>query len=54
MVTAPDKQSAFNEAQCEVINMLSCLGDEADFRALKSVWEDSRNTPRGGAGKGAC
>lgn len=37
MVTATDKQSAFNEAQYEVINMLSCLGDEADFRALKSV-----------------
>ncbi len=37
MVTTMDKTLAFNDAQYEVINMLSCLDDEADFRALKSM-----------------
>ena len=27
----------FTPAQCEVVNLLSCLGDEADVVALKSV-----------------
>ena len=37
MTIAQNNRSYFTPAQCEVVNLLSCLGDEADLAALKSV-----------------
>ena len=37
MAIIQNNRSYFTPAQCEVVNLLSCLGDEADLVDLKSV-----------------
>ena len=37
MTIAQNSQSCFTPAQCEIVNLISCLGDDADLSALKSV-----------------
>ena len=37
MTTATDSSACFTPAQYEVVNLMSCLVDESDIAALKSV-----------------
>ena len=37
MLIAQDNLRGFTPAQYEVVNLMSCLGDDADIAALKSV-----------------